>query len=42
MVKDGDEFRLVGPDGKPMNVGLFIGPMQATSYAKRQGWEVVE
>jgi hypothetical protein len=42
VVIENHDYQLVGvDDGKPMNADLFVGPLQAASYAKRQGWEVV-
>jgi Protein of unknown function (DUF3631) len=35
-------FKLIGEDGKQLTVQPFVGPLQAASYAKRQGWEVTE
>ena len=36
------DYQLVGENGKPMDVGLFVGPKQAASYAQRRGWNVEE
>lgn len=35
-------FEIVGEDGTQLVAQPFVGPLQATSYAKRQGWEVTE
>ncbi len=35
-------FELIGEDGTQLTMQPFVGPLQAASYAKRQGWEVTE
>ena len=35
-------FELIGEDGRQLTTQPFVGPLQAASYAKRQGWEVIE
>jgi hypothetical protein len=42
VVKQAHDYQLVDADGTPMNVGLFVGQLQAVSYAKNHGWEVIE